>query len=132
MWHCLFMFALTSIAQNLESNWQLHTEKNGVMFYSKSIESAKPNVQYLGVKIKNINSYAVTISWTYHLWFNGNCRNCNINDESGFYKKIVQVPANSDITLDYSVPDEKGLKIYSRFENTYLSNFEFGNLTIIK
>jgi hypothetical protein len=132
----IFIFSVTSFSQS--NDWELYSETNGVMIYTKytecHYESDGIHREYVLIKLLNTTNQNMQVDFDYKTWFNGKCFNCN--SDSPEFHRTVDLPAGetTEGVCDYTV--QNGLKLFSKHLNYNdpehsLSKFELQNIRVI-
>lgn len=82
----------------------------------------------------NDNDYAVTVTWSTHMWYDGDCLTCN--DQSGEYQFTLSLEPYESISGTCALGESKKLQLFLRFNDvntdidTELTKFELANFTV--
>ncbi|MFC1734062.1 hypothetical protein ACFL6I_27475 [candidate division KSB1 bacterium] len=117
-----------------DNNWQLYQETDLLQIYSKMIRCDLPDEgirrEMVILKFVNRTNQTVNLEWDMQLFYNGNCRTCNIEGDAYHYKLSL----NPNAILEGDCSSEKELLLFSKFvldkEMKGLTNFELANLKI--
>lgn len=122
---------------DLNSNWSLLTEKDGIKIHTKTqeykIEKDGIHQEYNLLKFENTTAKDVEISWKLDLFINGNCRTCNLNSPNEYEFKL-KLKAGATIEGKIESNDKRFIIFSTDLskENFSKTTFEINNLIVNK
>lgn len=119
------------------TEWKLLSEKNGVQIYFK-YENCNDEVndihqENVVLKVVNTTNQNITIEWDTELWYNDNCRTCNMKNGEN-HNKIQLNAGETKIGSCEKRHQLRELVIFSKFtkyENKVnLTKFQLNNIVV--
>jgi len=119
------------------TDWKLLTEKNGVKIYFKyencSDEVNDIHQENVVLKVVNTTIQNIIVEWDSELWYNDNCRTCNMKNGEN-HNKIQLNASETKIGSCEKRHQLRELVIFSKFtkyENKVkLTKFQLNNVTV--
>ncbi len=116
-------------------NWELYKEINGVKIYTRKmdclLQDGVHKNQYLIFKYENNTKKPMRVSGRVDVWYNGNCRSCDL-DSPNEYEFSIDLPAGE--SREGNCSDElPAFKLYRKMsdsEKVMLTKFELRNLNV--
>lgn len=120
----------------VDNTWTHLTTQDGIEINYKYSDCVFPKFnwqqRWVLLQMVNTTSQTKTVSWDYHLYYNGNCKTCN--DPYGEYNRTLVIDGNQTMEAECMLETDRRLTVFVKFNdkpNTEeLTQFDLANLTI--
>lgn len=120
-------------------NWQLYTEMDGIRIEYKYTDCDLErgyDQQWILLKITNTSASAKLVEWKSNLWYNNECKTCNVKGRE--YHRAVSIDPGKTLEGTCSIYSNGSLNMFVKFidkqyrnsNRQVLTKFELGNLSI--
>ncbi|MBL4578183.1 MAG: hypothetical protein JKY18_00655 [Flavobacteriales bacterium] len=134
----LFALVLCTSVCNA-GNWELYTELDGIRIEYKYADCDLErgyDQQWVLLKITNTSVDTKLVEWKSNLWYNGECKTCDVN--TGEYHRTVSVDPGKTLEGTCSIYGNESLNVFVKFidiryqndNREVLTKFELDNLSI--
>jgi len=103
--------------------WQLYTEQDGIRIeykYADCYLEKGYDQQWVLLRITNASADAKLVEWKSNLWYNDECKTCNVT--SGEYHKKVSVGPGKTLEGKCSIYEDGNLTIFVKFIDSQYQN----------
>lgn len=125
---------LFSFTNSNTNEWELFKEENGVKIFKKQINcEVRKGIEntFLIFKYENTSNAVRSLSWRVDLYFNGNCRSCNVPSPNEYEVKMTLNPG--EVKEGDCNSNSHAFKVYFANPNKAMAGLEkveFTNLIV--
>ncbi len=127
-----FASILSTGMANVE-DWQLYTEKDGIRIEYKYTDcdfNMGYDQQWVLLKITNTSSDALLVEWKNNLWYNNECKTCDVKSQE--YHRSVSIDSGKTLEGTCSLYSNGDLTMFVKFIDKRYQNSNPQKLTKFK